>query len=266
MPSVATGAVVANRKLLCIGISGDGDTANIGMGQFKHVCRRNVPLVYIIENNGCYGLTKGQFSATADLNQPTSAARPARRTTIPPFDLCVEAIVGGRHVRGPLVRRRQEADGPAAEGGPQAQGDCRCSTSSARASRSTTSTARPRAGTGPRSTRSRSTRSASSRACPRSRSSRRPASRPASSSTTARGSPSSALRHEEHEVTDRVSALRLLIESQRTQRVPHRLVYVDPKRPDFVTMQEMTDTPLALLPDEALRPSRETLAKIMETI
>ena len=94
MPSVATGALVANPKLLCIGISGDGDTANIGMGQFKHVCRRNVPIVYIIENNGCYGLTKGQFSATADLNQhlrrPTGEAN-----DVPPFDLCTEAIVGG---------------------------------------------------------------------------------------------------------------------------------------------------------------------------
>jgi 2-oxoglutarate/2-oxoacid ferredoxin oxidoreductase subunit beta len=66
MPSVATGALVANRTLLGIGISGDGDTANIGIGQFKHACRRNLPLVYIIEDNGCYGLTKGQFSATAD--------------------------------------------------------------------------------------------------------------------------------------------------------------------------------------------------------
>src|SRR5579859_1593237 len=67
MPSVATGAMLANRQLLAIGISGDGDSANIGMGQFKHVCRRNLPLLYVIENNGCYGLTKGQFSATADL-------------------------------------------------------------------------------------------------------------------------------------------------------------------------------------------------------
>ena len=94
MPSVATGALVANSKLLCIGISGDGDTANIGMGQFKHICRRNVPIVYVVENNGCYGLTKGQFSATADLNQhlrrPTGEAN-----DVAPFDLCTEAIIGG---------------------------------------------------------------------------------------------------------------------------------------------------------------------------
>lgn len=66
MPSLATGALFADRTLRGIGVSGDGDTASIGMGQFKHVIRRNVPMVYIVENNGVYGLTKGQFSATAE--------------------------------------------------------------------------------------------------------------------------------------------------------------------------------------------------------
>jgi len=66
MPSFATGALLANRELRGIGVSGDGDTASIGMGQFVHVVRRNLPLLYVVENNGVYGLTKGQFSATAD--------------------------------------------------------------------------------------------------------------------------------------------------------------------------------------------------------
>ena len=66
MPSVTTGANVANRDLLYIGVSGDGDTASIGMGQFAHVIRRNLNMMYLVENNGCYGLTKGQDSATAD--------------------------------------------------------------------------------------------------------------------------------------------------------------------------------------------------------
>lgn len=66
MPSVATGAAMVNRKMMNIAISGDGDTASIGMGQFVHIVRRNIPLLYIIENNGVYGLTKGQFSATSD--------------------------------------------------------------------------------------------------------------------------------------------------------------------------------------------------------
>ncbi|MFP6807997.1 MAG: 2-oxoacid:ferredoxin oxidoreductase subunit beta [Pseudomonadales bacterium] len=64
MPSVATGANIANRDLVYIGVSGDGDTASIGMGQFAHIVRRNVNMTYIVENNGCYGLTKGQDSAT----------------------------------------------------------------------------------------------------------------------------------------------------------------------------------------------------------
>ena len=67
MPSVATGALLANKTMRSLGVSGDGDTASIGMGQFIHLMRRNVPMIYIIEDNGVYGLTKGQFSATADL-------------------------------------------------------------------------------------------------------------------------------------------------------------------------------------------------------
>ena len=66
MPSIATGANLANRELIYLGVSGDGDTASIGMGQFAHVIRRNLNMVYIVMNNGCYGLTKGQDSATAD--------------------------------------------------------------------------------------------------------------------------------------------------------------------------------------------------------
>jgi 2-oxoglutarate ferredoxin oxidoreductase subunit beta len=66
MPSVLTGAALANRELLYLGVSGDGDSASIGLGQFAHAMRRGVRMVYIVENNGVYGLTKGQFSATAD--------------------------------------------------------------------------------------------------------------------------------------------------------------------------------------------------------
>src|SRR5213082_1699110 len=66
MPSVLTGANLANRELIYLGVSGDGDSASIGLGQFAHVMRRGVNMTYILENNGVYGLTKGQFSATAD--------------------------------------------------------------------------------------------------------------------------------------------------------------------------------------------------------
>ena len=93
MPSVATGATSVNRKLIAIGVSGDGDTGSIGMGQFKHMVRRNVPMVYIIENNGVYGLTKGQFSATADRGQSNKYAGGINE--LAPIDLCYEAIIGG---------------------------------------------------------------------------------------------------------------------------------------------------------------------------
>jgi 2-oxoglutarate ferredoxin oxidoreductase subunit beta len=89
MPSVTTGVALANRTLLPIGISGDGDTGSIGFGQFKHMMRRNVPMVYIVENNGVYGLTKGQHSATADVGQHLKYAG---TNSLPPIDICAEAI------------------------------------------------------------------------------------------------------------------------------------------------------------------------------
>lgn len=90
MPSVTTGALIANRELKAVAVSGDGDTASIGIGQFKHAVRRNVPMLYIIENNGVYGLTKGQFSATADLGQQLKYAGV---NDLPPLDVCLEALV-----------------------------------------------------------------------------------------------------------------------------------------------------------------------------
>ncbi|HZD11795.1 MAG TPA: thiamine pyrophosphate-dependent enzyme, partial [Candidatus Binatia bacterium] len=92
MPSLGTGALMANHHLRAIGVSGDGDTGSIGMGQFKHLCRRNVRMVYIVENNGVYGLTKGQFSATADEGQ---TLKYAGTNEFRPIDLCQEAIVAG---------------------------------------------------------------------------------------------------------------------------------------------------------------------------
>jgi 2-oxoglutarate ferredoxin oxidoreductase subunit beta len=89
MPSVATGAMLANKDLLALGVTGDGDTASIGIGQFVHLMRRNLPIIYIIEDNGCYGLTKGQFSATADVG---SRLKSGIANEIPPIDTCALAI------------------------------------------------------------------------------------------------------------------------------------------------------------------------------
>ncbi|MDR3726449.1 MAG: 2-oxoacid:ferredoxin oxidoreductase subunit beta [Terracidiphilus sp.] len=89
MPATATGAKLGNHTMNTIGVSGDGDTASIGMGQFVHLMRRNLPMIYIIEDNGVYGLTKGQFSATADLG---SKLKTGVINDLPAIDTCALAI------------------------------------------------------------------------------------------------------------------------------------------------------------------------------
>src|SRR5512145_1406848 len=84
MATIATGSTTANTSLIAIGVSGDGDTGSIGLGNFKHMVRRNVPIVYIVENNGVYGLTKGQFSATANYGQEIKYASV---NELPPIDI-----------------------------------------------------------------------------------------------------------------------------------------------------------------------------------
>lgn len=92
MPSIATGASLANRDLIYIGVSGDGDSASIGLGQFVHIMRRNVNMTYIVMNNGVYGLTKGQDSATADVG---SISKAGSVNPFPPIDLASLAVESG---------------------------------------------------------------------------------------------------------------------------------------------------------------------------
>jgi 2-oxoglutarate ferredoxin oxidoreductase subunit beta len=96
MPSIATGAISANRDLHYIGVSGDGDTLSIGFGQFAHAIRRNLNMLYIIENNGVYGLTKGQFSASADIG---TKAKRGEENFQPPVDPVLTALtLGGNFI------------------------------------------------------------------------------------------------------------------------------------------------------------------------
>ena len=117
MPSVGTGAMLANGKLIAIGVSGDGDTGAIGIGQFVHLMRRNLPIIYIIEDNGCYGLTKGQFSPTADLG---SKLKNGVVNDLPPIDTCALAIELGATFVARSFSGRQEAAPRAAQGGARA--------------------------------------------------------------------------------------------------------------------------------------------------
>lgn len=103
MPTLVSGASFGDTRMKILGISGDGDSASIGFGHFKHVIRRNVPMVYIIENNGVYGLTKGQFSATTDLGL---SLKHQGTNLLPPLDLCMEALLSG----APYVARAFSGD------------------------------------------------------------------------------------------------------------------------------------------------------------
>jgi len=96
MPSVATGANAANRGLHLIGVSGDGDSLSIGLGQFMHALRRNLSMLYIIENNGVYGLTKGQFSASADVGSKAKRGEVNRQPPIDPVQIAL--ALGGSFV------------------------------------------------------------------------------------------------------------------------------------------------------------------------
>src|SRR5215831_2915364 len=88
-PAIATGAMLANRDLVGVVVTGDGDTVSIGLGQYMHMLRRNIPLIYVIENNGVYGLTKGQFSATADVGSKLKTGVVNEMT---PVDVCLAGI------------------------------------------------------------------------------------------------------------------------------------------------------------------------------
>src|SRR6185437_12990849 len=264
MPSVATGAAVANAKLLSIGISGDGDTANIGMGQFKHACRRNLPLLYVIENNGCYGLTKGQFSATTDLHAHLRRET-GEENTVPPLDICLEAVVAGASFVARSFAGDKKQLVPLLKAALRHRG------------LSVLDIISPCVTFNDFSSSTKSWDWAKAHEEPLHEVGFVPrlpeieVEQKAGESTRVQLHDGSwivlrALRHEEHKVTDRVSATRLLMESQEREEFLTGLLYAAPDRPDFVTQQNMVDTPMALLPDDALRPSRETLGKIMETI
>jgi 2-oxoglutarate/2-oxoacid ferredoxin oxidoreductase subunit beta len=264
MPSVATGALVANHWLKGIGISGDGDTANIGMGQFKHACRRNLPLVYVVENNGCYGLTKGQFSATADLS-----ARLRRETgeqnTSAPFDLCLEALAAGasfvaRSFAGdkkqlvPLLKAALKHKGMA-----MLDIISPCVTFNDFSS-STKSWDWAKEHEEPLHDVS------FVRRLPEIEVEQKPGESTRVQLHDGSWITLKALTHTEHKVTDRASAFRLLLDNQDHNEFSTGLIYVNPEQTTFIESLDMVETPLVHLKPEQMRPSKEVLAKIMETV
>jgi 2-oxoglutarate ferredoxin oxidoreductase subunit beta len=261
MPSVGTGAMLANRKLLAIGVSGDGDTGAIGIGQFVHLMRRNVPLIYIIEDNGCYGLTKGQFSPTADIG---SVLKNGVVNDLTPIDTCALAIQLGAS----FVAR-------------SFSGDKRQLLSILKASLSHRGTAlidviSPCVTFNDHEGSTKSYAYAKDHDEPVDEVSFVPFFEDISidyepgTTTEVRMHDGSRLYlkklAEDYDPTDKLNAIRVIHEAARRGEFATGVLYIEPDKDDFVTLLNVVDEPLATLPLERVRPGREALEAIMESL
>jgi 2-oxoglutarate ferredoxin oxidoreductase subunit beta len=261
MPSVATGAVLANRSMLSIGVSGDGDTASIGMGQFVHLMRRNLPMIYIIEDNGVYGLTKGQFSATADLG---SKQKTGVMNDLPAIDTCALAIEMG----ATFVARSFSGD----------KKQLLTMLKAAIAHRGTSMldvispcvTFNDHEGSTKSYKYVQEHEEAISEAgfVPYFENIDVDYDPGTTVSVTMHDGSQLRLRklHEDYDPTNRIGAVAQLMESHAKGEVLTGIFYVDTQKPNFVDLLRMTDTPLAQLPEQQARPPKAALDEIMEAL
>src|SRR5215813_7722511 len=261
MPSVATGVALANHKLVLLGVSGDGDTASIGIGQFVHLMRRNLPIIYVIEDNGVYGLTKGQFSATADVG---AKLKTGIINDLPPIDTCALAIQLG----ATFVARSFSGD----------KKQLLTLLKAALAHRGTVMidvispcvTFNDHEG--------------STKSYKYSKDHDEPLNElgfvpyfenieldydPGTTSTVRMHDGSELhLRKlgREYDPTDKLTALRVLEEAHSKGEMLTGVFYVNTQAPSFVDLLNLVDEPLARLPESQVRPPREALDKIMESL
>ena len=261
MPSVATGAMLANRGMLAIGVSGDGDTGAIGIGQFVHLMRRNLPLIYIIEDNGCYGLTKGQFSPTADLG---SKAKNGVVNDLPPIDTCALAIELGAS----LVAR-------------SFSGDKKQLLSVLKAAISHRGTSMidvisPCVTFNDHDGSTKSYAYVKDHDEPLGEISFVPyfeditVEYEAGSTTAVKLHDGSQLYlrkvAEDYNPADKISALRLLHETARRGEFATGIIYIEPDKDDFIDTLNLVDMPLAALPQDKVRPGKAVLDELMESL
>src|SRR5246127_3444162 len=258
MPSVATGAVLANQGLMALGVSGDGDTASIGIGQFVHLMRRNLPMIYIIEDNGVYGLTKGQFSATADMG---SKLKTGVINDLPAIDTCTLAIqLGatfvGRSFSGDKKQLLAMLKAAIAHEGTVMLdvispcvtfNDHEGSTKSYKYMQEHED-AISEVGFVPHF------EDISIECDPGS-----------TYDVTMHDGSHLRLRklHEDYNPTDRVTAVKALMEAHERGEVLAGVFYVDTLKPNFTQLLNLVDEPLATLPQERTRPSKQVLQDIM---
>jgi 2-oxoglutarate ferredoxin oxidoreductase subunit beta len=260
MPSLATGAMVANPTLIGIGVSGDGDTASIGIGQFVHLVRRNVPLVYIVENNGVYGLTKGQFSATADMGAKLKSGEVNELTPIDCCSLAIELGCGfvARSFSGDMKQLQALLEAAIAHKGTAVLdvispcvtfNDHEGSTKSYKYSKEHETPVHD-IGFVPYFEETL-------------------AEIPPGVSKEVKFPDGSLVRFKgvgrEYDPTDKELAMRTIHESYAKQEILTGLLYVDPKKPDFGTSLGVTPGSLVAQPLEKVRPSEAALLEIMES-
>ncbi len=259
MPSVATGALLANKHLLAIGVSGDGDTGAIGIGQFVHLMRRNLPMIYIVENNGCYGLTKGQLSPTADIG---STLKNGVVNDLPAIDLCALAIELG----ATFVARSFSGD----------KKQLLALLKAAISHRGTVmlDVLSPCVTFNDHDGSTKSYSYVKDHDEPLEEISFVPYFEditvdypPGSTQVVGMHDGSTLLLKKvaaDYDPTNKVAALRVLQESAARGEFATGLIYVEPGRPDFVTVLNVVEEPLATLPLEAVRPSRDAFEQIMD--
>jgi len=259
MPSVATGALLANHQLTAIGVSGDGDTGSIGMGQFKHIVRRNVRMVYVVENNGVYGLTKGQFSATADEGQ---LLKYAGENEFPPVDICMEAIVAGagfvaRSFSGDAKQVRELLKAALHHRGTAVLDIISPCVAFNNGDTSTKSYGYGREHEAPLHGLGWVPQREEIEIADHEPGERRVVELHDGSFIQLRK------LEEDYDPADKMSALQKLYQAQENKELITGLLYFNPDRPNLAEVSNLVSTPLSQLSDEQLRPSVEALAKLM---
>src|SRR5436853_1740028 len=261
MPSVATGAMLANRKLIALGVSGDGDTASIGIGQFVHLMRRNLPIIYIIEDNGVYGLTKGQFSATADLG---SKLKSGVINDLPPIDTCALAIQLGATFVGRSFSGDKRQLGAMLKAAIAHRGTVMLDVVSPCVTFND--------------------HEGSTKSYKYMKDHDEPLQEvsfvPVFEDITVEYDPGSTVEvtmhdgsrlrlrklEEDYDPTNKINAVRRLLEAHERNEVLTGVFYVNSQAPTFIDMLNVTDESLATLPDSVVRPGREVLEQVMEEL
>ena len=261
MPSVATGALLANRHLIAMGVSGDGDSASIGIGQFVHLMRRNLPILYIIEDNGVYGLTKGQFSATADVG---SKLKTGVVNDLPAIDTCALAIqLGATYVARSFSGDKRQLlallKGALAHHGT-----------------SMLDVISPCVTFNDHEGSTKSYSYVKDHDEPISEVSFVPFFEdiaveydPGTTTDITLHDGSHILLRKlstDYDPTQRGEALRALIESHEKGEIVTGLFFVDTQRPSFIDLLNVVEEPLATLPESAVRPPKEVLDQVMQSL